>query len=435
MSPPTRRRRCSEIDESALLALGWRTLLSALESRARTPMGRALCHALLPGRDAQEAERRLARVEEARLLHRLNREVPLADALDVRPALGRAAREGALEPLELLQIARLIRASAAARRFLYGQADRAPLHFAWAETLTDLTPLAEELERAFDSAGKLQDNASPLLAELRARARGLHRAIKARLDAMLEDTALTTMLRDTYYSVRGDRYVLPVRAEHKTHLPGIVHNASGSGQTLFIEPQELVELGNQLTIAEASALEEEQRILAELSSAAGRRAPELGRDVETLGLLDEVAAAARLADALDANPPRLERADGAFKLRGLRHPLLVLQQRERAQHQPGRAAAVIANDVELLGEARALIVSGPNAGGKTVTITAVGLSSLMARAGLPIPAASGSSIPLYAQVLTAIGDEGISRATCPPSLRTCWRSTESSRARRRGRWC
>jgi len=408
------------IDGKALEALGWPVLVDALASRARTPMGRALCLALAPGVDAREAAVRLARVEEARLLRRLDREVPLADALDVRAALGRAAREGTLEPAELLQIARLIRAAAAARRFLYTQADRAPLHFAWAETLTDLTPLADELSGAFDAAGKLLDEASPLLAELRARVSGLHRSIKSRLDGMLESGDIVGMLRDSYYSVRGDRYVLPVRAEHKSHLPGIVHNASGSGQTLFIEPQELVELGNQLTIAEASALEEEQRILAELSSAAGRRAAELSRDVETLGRMDEVAAAARLADDLGASTPVLTASEpgadrssaarggqaGLFRLRGLRHPLLVLQQQARALADPSRKVNVIANDVELAGRARALIVSGPNAGGKTVTITAVGLSALMARAGLPIPAASGSELALYQQVLTAIGDEG-----------------------------
>ena len=129
--------------------------------------------------------------------------------------------------------------------------------------LPELSPLAQELERAFDPAGKLLDTASALLADLRERARGLHRAIKQRIEELLKDEKIVPMLRDEYYSVRGDRYVLPVRAEHRTHLPGIVHNASNSGQTLFVEPQQLVELGNQLTIAEASALEEEQRILKE----------------------------------------------------------------------------------------------------------------------------------------------------------------------------
>ena len=383
------------VNEKALDELGWHKLCAALAQRARTPMGSERCLALLPGDDADLARTRLARVEEARLLGRHERELPLADAVDVRPALGRAAREGTLEPLELLQVARLIRAAESARRFCASQADRAPLHYALSLELSELGPLARELERAFDAAGKLLDTASPLLAELRDRARGLHRAIKQRIEELLADEKIVEMLRDTYYSVRGDRYVLPVRAEHKSHLPGIVHNASNSGQTLFIEPQELLELGNQLTIAESGALEEEQRILAELSAAVGRQAPLLAHDVEVIAILDEAAAAGRLADDLDAGAPEL--GGDRFDLRKARHPLLVLQR---------KGAGIVANDIALPAPAQGLIVSGPNAGGKTVSITAVGLAALMARAGLPLAAEPGSTMPFYRTVYTAIGDEG-----------------------------
>src|SRR6266850_1825622 len=346
------------VNEKALHELGWPRLCAELGARARTPMGRDRCVSLLPGDDPDAARRHLGLVEEARLLHRHERELPLADAVDVRPSLGRAAREGTLEPPELL-------------------------------------PLAQELERAFDPGGKLLDTASALLGELRERARGLHRAIKLRIEELLKDERIVPMLRDSYYSVRGDRYVLPVRAEHRAHLPGIVHNASNSGQTLFVEPQQLVELGNQLTIAEAGALEEEQRILHELSGAIGRRAAALERDVEIIAILDEAAAGGRLGDDLDAGAPEL--GGDRFELRNARHPLLVLQR---------KPAGVVANDVALPAPAQALIVSGPNAGGKTVTITAVGLCALMARAGLPLPAEAGSRMPLYRTVYTAIGDEG-----------------------------
>jgi|tagenome__1003787_1003787.scaffolds.fasta_scaffold20978480_2 DNA mismatch repair protein MutS2 len=385
------------VNEKTLNELGWPKLCAELAARAHTPMGRQRCVTLLPGDDVDEARRRLSRVEEARLLARHERELPLADAVDVRPSLGRAQREGTLLPQELLQVAQLIHASDSARRFCFSQADRAPLHFELAQQLSELMPLARELERAFDPAGNLLDTASPLLGELRERARGLHRAIKQRIEELLKDEKIVPMLRDVYYSVRGDRYVLPVRAEHKSHLPGIVHNASNSGQTLFVEPQQLVELGNQLTIAQAGALEEEQRILGELSAAVGRKAPLLERDVEVIALLDESAAGGRLADALEAGAPELVSAAERFDLRKARHPLLVLQR---------KSAGVIANDVALPAPAQALIVSGPNAGGKTVTITAVGLSALMARAGLPVAAEPGSRMPLYRTVYTAIGDEG-----------------------------
>src|SRR5258706_1399970 len=373
------------VNDKALSELGWPTLTAELARRARTPMGRDLCASLLPGADPEIAHRRLNLVEESRALRRLDREVPLADALALRPALGRAAREGTLEPQELLAVARLVRASTSARRFCLAMQQVAPLHAQQAEELSELEPLAAEVERAFDSSGKLLDTASALLAELRERARGLHRAIKERLTEMLADEDVVGMLRDAYYSVRGDRYVLPVRAEHKSHLPGIVHNASGSGQTLFIEPQAMLDLGNQLTIAEAGALEEEQRILTELSGAVGRRAPQLERDLGTLARLDEAGAAARLADDLRASAPELlEGARASFRLLALRHPLLAL-----------RTPQVVANDVELPGEAQALIISGPNAGGKTVTITAVGPFAPMARAGLPGSAGGRPPRPPY----------------------------------------
>ena len=383
------------IDEKALRELGWPRLCAELASRSRTPMGRERCLSLLPADDEQVARRRLQLVEESRLLRQHERELPVSDAVDIRPALGRAAREGSLEPADLLQVSRLIRASDAVRRSCFSQADRAPLHFEMAQTLAELLPLAQELERAFDPKGSLLDSASALLAELREKARGLHRAIKGRIEEMLRDEKVAAMLRDNYYSVRGDRYVLPIRAEHKAHLPGIVHNASNSGQTLFVEPQVLVELGNQLTIAEAGALEEEQRILAELSAAVGRRADVLARDVETLAVIDETSAGGRLADDLAAGAPEL--GGDRFELFKARHPLLVLQR---------KTGDVVANDIALPAPAQALVISGPNAGGKTVTITSVGLFALMARAGLPLAAAAGSRMPLYRTVHTAIGDEG-----------------------------
>src|SRR5207237_8859418 len=136
---------------------------------------------------------------------------------------------GTLAPHELLAIARLIRAAVSARRFCLPLRDRVPLHAELAETLSDFEPLAQELERAFDPAAKLLDTASPLLAELRERSRGLHRSIKARLEEMLKDEEVVGMLRDAYYSVRCDRYVVPLRAAHHSHFPGIVPTGSGTG--------------------------------------------------------------------------------------------------------------------------------------------------------------------------------------------------------------
>jgi DNA mismatch repair protein MutS2 len=288
-----------------------------------------------------------------------------------------------------------MRAAVRLRRFLTTRRNLAPTLAAESESLSDFEPLAAEIERAITPDGLVSDLASPLLADLRERCRGLHRAVKQRIDAMLRDLDLEEVLRDKYYTIRDNRYVVPVVSSHKARLPGIVHNASQSGQTLFVEPDQLVDLGNQLTIAEAMAEEEERRILRELTEAVGRRADELLGDVGRLAELDRLGAMARLSDRLDAAPAQLAPPTGRFELKGLRHPLLVL-----------RGVPVVASDVALAPGKHGLVVSGPNAGGKTVTLTAVGLCALMTRAGMPVPAAPGSIVPLYARVFTAIGDEG-----------------------------
>ncbi len=375
--------------------LGWPVVLSALADLARTPVGRERAFALPFLDDRAQVQTHLGRVAEARRIGREGEEIPLADAPDARDHLTRAAREGVLEPRAILDCARLIRTATRVRRFLHTRRELAPALAGEAAGLSEFDPLAAEIERAIEPSGTISDQASPILAELRDRTRGLHRIIKDRIDELLRDETLEEVLRDRYYSVRDDRYVLPVKSAQRARLPGIVHNASQSGQTLFVEPEQLLDLGNQLTIARAMELEEEARILRDLSDAIGRRSEELQRDIGVLAELDQVSAAARLADRLGAHEPELVPASEPFALRGLRHPLLVL-----------RGIPVIANDVRLDGGRRGLIVSGPNAGGKTVTVTAVGLSGLMARAGLPVPAEEGSRVPLYESIQTAIGDEG-----------------------------
>jgi DNA mismatch repair protein MutS2 len=383
------------IPEKTTRELGWPQILAALADLTRTPVGRELAFALPFLESREEILQHLGHVAEARKLLTSAQEIPLADAPDARPHLMRAAQEGVLEPTALLECARLIRTSARVRRFLHARRETTPALAGKAEGLSEFEPLAAEVERAIEPSGTLSDRASPFLAELRERTRGLHRNIKSRIDTMLQDVELEDVLRERYYTIRDDRYVLPVRTSHKARLPGIVHNASQTGQTLFVEPEQLLELGNQLTIAQAMALEEERRILADLTLAVGRRATELTNDTALLAELDRLSSAARLAERLGAEEPELVSPQEPFALTKLRHPLLAL-----------RGIQVIPNDVRLDGERRGLIISGPNAGGKTVTITAVGLSALMARAGLPIPAGAGSKIPLFRAIHTAIGDEG-----------------------------
>jgi len=378
-----------------LAELGWPELLEALAGRCRTPGGRSRALAL-PFLDGADAVREsLLTLEETRRLSEEGTFLPLSGAGEVGPALFRAGKGGVLEPLVLREVAALARAAARTRAALSARASDLPRLAALASPLSDLGGLAEDIEAAVEPSGAISDRATPELAALRDRSRGLHRALKTQVESLLGDAEMARNLRDSYFTIRNERYVLPVLASARAKVPGIVHNASQSGQTLFVEPEGMVELGNDLAIANAMAAEEEERILTLLSGTVGAHAADLSRDLAVLSALDLLEAEARLASDLDAAAPEVTEPAAGFELRSLRHPLLVLQGKR-----------VVASDVRLEPPGRALVVSGPNGGGKTVAITAVGLSALMLRAGLPVAAGRGSRLPLFGRVHAAVDERG-----------------------------
>ncbi len=381
--------------EESLRELGWSHLLEALAGRCRMPAGRSAALALPFLPDAAAARESLTRVEEARRLSEAGASLPLSGVGDVEAHLERVGKGGVLEPLALRECAALVRAAARTRAVLEAQAAELPRLWALAEPITADPRLADRIERAIEPSGAISDRASPALAAARDRSRGLHRALKAQVEVMLEDLEMQRHLRDRYFTIRNDRYVLPVLASARNQVPGIVHNASQSGQTLFVEPDSMVELGNELSIANAMAAEEEQRILRELSEALSAGSGRLAEDLGALARLDLAEAEALLASDLDAHTPEVGPAQDGFELLSLRHPILVLQQKK-----------VVASHVRLEPPSRALIVSGPNGGGKTVAITAVGVSALLLRAGLPVPAAAGSRLPFYLEVNAAVDERG-----------------------------
>jgi len=365
----------------------------ALAARCHTRAGidRARARPFLD--DEAQVREALQRVEDAFKLRREPLFLALGPEPDLRPAVARAGKGGLLDPAELLDVGRALDACARTREALAARADIVPSLHLVGQRLPRLSALARRIEGSFDPLGTLADHASPKLKEARDRVRGLHRALKTRVDALLHDEKFQVNLQEPYYSVRNDRYVVPVLATERAQVPGIVHNASQTGQTLFVEPQALISLGNDLAIAQSAATEEERRVLQALSDEIGSREQEVLEGLEALAELDEAEGAAHLASDLEASVPDLQPADGELRLAGLRHPLLAL-----------RGKAVVPNNVELSGATRAMVISGPNAGGKTVTLTAVGVCALMLRAGLPIPADPGSRLPLYASVHSAIGD-------------------------------
>ncbi|MBI5509907.1 MAG: Smr/MutS family protein [Deltaproteobacteria bacterium] len=376
-----------------LVDLGWPALKHALAVRTTTARGRERATALAFLADADAVTASFAAVAECRTLSRLGLVLPLSGIGDPTDALDRAQKGALLPPEEIRACSEVIRAAAATRAFVSARRDACPVLWRHAALLVELGALANRIDAAFEPSGRLKDTASAALGSYRERARQLHAQIKDKVEGLIHDPDFSLYLQDTYYSVRSDRYVLPILAACRNRVPGIVHNASQSGATLFIEPQQLVESGNELAIAESLALEEERQILTEFSAYLGDHAAALQLAVRLLAELDLSQAKARLADALDAETPTLTAADAGLAIKAGRHPLLVLQQK-----------SVQPNDVVLGTGQQVLVVSGPNAGGKTVAITMVGLMALMVQAGLPIPAASGSRLPLYAAIQSAIGD-------------------------------
>jgi DNA mismatch repair protein MutS2 len=257
--------------------------------------------------------------------------------------------------------------------------------------MSDLRHLHELISDAFDAHGQLADHASEALGPLRRKLVQLQGQLERRMRTLVDDGRISPHLQDRYYTSRDDRYVVPVRVEARSQIRGIVHGTSQSGQTVFVEPEEIVELGNRVKLAECDVKDEEQRILAQLTTHVREAAPALRAGLDAATELDCIAACAELADALGATAPRIAR-ERALHLGQARHPLMVLS---------GRPC--VPNDIAVE-PGTILIISGPNAGGKTVALKTAGLASLMTRAGLHIPADPGSSVPWFTDVHSDIGD-------------------------------
>jgi DNA mismatch repair protein MutS2 len=244
----------------------------------------------------------------------------------------------------------------------------------------------------------VRDDASPRLRELRARIAALHERLRKQIVEHLRDQDVEELLQDSYFTLREDRYVLPVKAQHRSHVPGIVHGSSNTGQTVYIEPEALIDTNNQLKIAEQEAEHEIWQIRRELSGLVGGVSDEVRDSLALLGELDSLSARALFSRELDGVAPDVAEG-GALRLRRVRNPLLVLQRLGNRD-----AEAVVPNDIVLGDEFRVLVVTGPNTGGKTITLSTIGLCALMAQAGYHVPAWEGSALPVFDAILTSFGD-------------------------------
>lgn len=372
--------------------LGWPRILQALADRASTEPGRDACLDLDFHEDYESAFETLYAVDELVTLLTRGGDLPVSGTREIKAALQKAKRGAVLAPEELVAIAATAESCVATRRHLLHHADQHPRLGARGALLPNVQSLARELSATFDASGQIRDDASPELAAARQRLIGLHRHMKERLESYIGRPELDDVLQDRFYTQREDRYVVPVIASFQKDVPGIIHGASNSGETVFIEPGEFIEGNNAIKVADATVRVETERVLRLRSQWVAAESDDLALAFDTLVELDTLMARARLASDLDATVPRLSR-DGEIRLVGARNPHLLL-----------KGTAVVPNDIALSPTESFLVITGPNTGGKTVTLSTVGTFVMMIAAGIPIPASEASIVAPFASLSALIGD-------------------------------
>jgi DNA mismatch repair protein MutS2 len=368
-------------------------VLQAIAALARSQAGQQAVCALTPTADGAVIERRLDEIAELVVLSREAGRVPTADVPLLAPILGAAAPDGAvLEPRRLAEVRDLLSTVGRVRAHLRREAARFPHLAAVAASLGDLAAVREPLERTLDEMGLVRDDASPELAAARAVTRELRHLLEARLEQLVRDPDLASAVAEQYVTIRNGRFVVPIRTSSVNAVPGIIADRSGSGETVFLEPLFAVDLNNRLLLAARDEEAEERRVRVELTALVRSHTAELAALEAALAWADALGAATAFAEQHGCSRPILGGAELA--LRDASHPLLLLACR-----------AVVPLELRVPADRRGLAITGPNAGGKTVALKTLGLCALLAHAGLFIPTAEGSRIPLLEAVLADIGDE------------------------------
>ena len=377
--------------ERTLRVLEFTKIREQLAGKALTEMGAERCRALVPSCDMAEIQLWQQETEEAAVVLQYIGGHPMMAFQDVRPFLALADKGATLSPKALLSIAELLRASRTARDALVTDRDNTPLLRQKAEGLCTLRHLEQDITDAILSEDEIADRASAELMNIRRHLRGATERIKEKLNQMVRNASFQKYLQDPIITVRNDRYVLPVKAEYRANVPGLVHDQSTSGATLFIEPMAAVEMGNELKQWELKERQEIERILSALSAEVAPYAGQLRETIDLLAELDFVFAKGLLAREMYAVTPKLNN-DGRINIVRGRHPLI---DREK----------VVPTNLWMGRDFTTLVITGPNTGGKTVTLKTVGLFTLMAQAGLQVPADIGTELAVFEQVFADIGDE------------------------------
>ncbi len=384
------------MQEKSLKVLEFYKIRDMLVERAASSLGKARCAALVPVSDIREIERMQAETEEASTLVARTGVQPISAFDDVQAQVARAKVGGILSPKDLLLCARLMQTARSVRRTLVGEKDEAeetetPHLVGLARALYPMRRLEEEIFAAILSEEEIADSASPGLASVRRKIRSANERIRDKLNGYLHSSSMARYLQDAIITMRQGRYVLPVRAEYRSQVPGIVHDQSSSGATLFIEPMAIVEINNDLRGLMGEERAEIEKILQRFSEEISQEAGALLENQRILAELDFIFAKGALARQMRAVQPKINEA-GYIDIKRGRHPLIDPE-------------AVVPSDLWIGKDFTTLVVTGPNTGGKTVTLKTVGLFTLMMQAGLQVPAMLGTELAVFDDVFADIGDE------------------------------
>ena len=377
--------------ETSLKVLEYNKIIKLLTAKAGSSLGKEKIINLLPSSNYKIIEESLNETAEALLITTVSDNIPLGGIRDLKIILKKANIGAMLEANEFLNIAGTLSAAKKIKKFFKELDLEATLLKTWAAKIEVLTQLEQQIENSIDEHGNLLDSASVELGKLRREIRTSQLKIKEKLDAILRSSEYQKYFQDSLVTLRGERYVIPIKQEYRQFFPGIVHDQSSSGATLFIEPISIIDLNNTVKELMANEKHEIERILKALAVQVLKYEQQIRLDMEILGHFDFVFAKAKFALEFQASRPEINNA-GLVELKQARHPLIPPEK-------------VVPIDILLGKDFSTLLITGPNTGGKTVTLKTLGLFVLMAQAGLFIPAQAGSKLPVYNNVFADIGDE------------------------------
>ncbi|MFD2046266.1 endonuclease MutS2 [Ornithinibacillus salinisoli] len=377
------------MNERILRVLEFNKVIERLINHASTSLGKDLASQVVPSTAIDTVIELQNETDEAVQILRLNNAIPLGGIYDIRESLKRSVIGGVLNSNECLDIANTIYGGRQAKSFVEKLEEDLPILKDLVEGITPLRELERQIKSCIDDHGHMMDSASVKLRSIRSSIRTYESRLRDKLDNFTKTKS--NMLSDAIITIRNDRYVLPVKQEYRGQIGGIVHDQSASGQTLFMEPKAVVDLNNQLQEASIQEKQEIDRILKELSEEVANQESFLAINVSILAKVDFIFSRAKLAQEMKASMPKMN-DNGIIKMQQARHPLIPKDE-------------VVPNDVEIGEDFTAIVITGPNTGGKTVTLKMIGLCTLMAQSGLQVPAFDGCELAVFDDVFADIGDE------------------------------